>query len=184
MTQNFLRMAALMVLGLTAAVTSVVHAQLHVRMQVESKVADPRSTEVHLYQGNDLIRTLTPNRQGKLDMELALEHIYSIELVQDGALTKRLSFDTRTEHVREDWAKIRVLRQDKPLRTTPAYECFVTMIPVPMNLQSMEDDLAFPVAVLTWHPDGSFGPLRNYTRVSGLIWERANEAATRAAIQR
>jgi hypothetical protein len=48
----------------------------------------------------------------------------------------------------------------------------------------MEDDLAFPVAVLTWHPDGSFGPLRNYTRVSGLIWERANEAATRAAIQR
>ena len=184
MTQNFLRMAALTVLGLTAALTSVVHAQLHVRVQVESKVADPRTTEVHLYQGNDLIRTLSPNRHGRLDMELALEKIYTIEFVQADALTNRLSFDTRTEHVREEWAQIRVLRRDKPLRTTPAYECFVTMIPVPMDVEAMEDDLAFPVAVLTWHPDGSFGPLRNYTRVSGLVWERANEAATRAAIQR
>lgn len=184
MIQNALRLAALLTLGLTAALTSVLQAQLHVRAAVQSPVADARTATVHLYQGNDLVKSFTPNRKGEVALRLELEGLYTLEFVQEGAITKRLSFDTRTEAVREAWAQIRVARQDKPLRTSPVYECFVTMIPIPVNLAELQDDLEFPVAVLTWHPDGSFGPLRNYTRVSGLVWEKATEAATRAALQR
>lgn len=169
MIQQPLRIASLVVLVLTSALTNMIQAQLSVSGTVLSPMDTPRSVEVRVYQGNDFVYAIHPNRRGKYAAEVELGHVYTLEFQQDGAVTKRISLDTRTDNVQTDWA---AALADKSSEGALAYTLDMTMLPLTPEL-ALSDDFEFPVAVLKWHEDGQFGPERNYVRVAGMTYEQA-----------
>lgn len=169
MIQQPLRIASLVVLVLTSALTNMIQAQLSVSGTVSSPMDTPRSVEVLVYQGNDHVYTTHPNRRGKYRANVELGYVYTLEFRQGGTVTKRVSLDTRTENVHTEWAAALAA---KSAEGTLSYALDMKMLPLTPEL-ALSDDFEFPVAVLKWHEDGQFGPERNYVRVAGMTYEQA-----------
>lgn len=169
MIQQTLRIASLTALVLTSALTNMIQAQLSVSGAVASHTDAPRNVDVVVYQGNTEMETVTPNRRGKYSTSLELGHVYTLEFREAGAVTKRVTLDTRTEEVATEWASALAAKSaEGELR----YVLNMTMHGLTPELAA-SDDFEFPVAVLKWHEDGQFGPERNYVRVAGMTYEKA-----------
>lgn len=169
MIQQTLRIASLTVLVLTSALTSLLQAQLSVSGTVTSHTDSPRNVEVVVFQGNTERSTESPNRRGRYRAELELGHVYTLEFREAGAVTKRVTLDTRTDQVATAWAEALAA---KSAEGALAHELNMTMLALIPELAAA-DDFEFPVAVLKWHEDGQFGPERNYVRVAGMTYEKA-----------
>lgn len=169
MIQQPLRIASLVVLVLTSALTNMIQAQLSVSGSILSPLDTPRSVEVLIHQGNDLVATVQPNRRGHYNAKLELGYVYTLEYRQTGMVTKRVTFDTRTDEVESAWASALA---EKSSEDAMAYRLDMTMLPITEEL-ALSEDFEFPVAVLKWHEDGQFGPERNYVRVAGMTYEQA-----------
>lgn len=164
MIQNTLRIASLLALALTSALTSLLHAQLSVSGTVTSYLNTPRNVEVVVFQGNTQVEVIQPKRRGQYAATLDCGYVYTLEFREAGAITKRVTMDTRTEAFAQNAGesksiKGRYVLDMKMLRTTPE---------IAANL-----DFEFPVALMKWHEDGDFGPERNYVRVAGMTYEEA-----------
>ena len=169
MIQQTLRIASLTVLVLTSALTNLLQAQLSVSGTVSSHTDTPRNVEVVVYQGNSEVETVTPKRRGKYSTSLELGYVYTLEFREEGAVTKRVTLDTRTEQVATEWAAALAA---KSAEGELHYALDMTMHTLTPELAA-SDDFEFPVAVLKWHEDGQFGPERNYVRVAGMTYEKA-----------
>jgi hypothetical protein len=169
MIQQTLRIASLTVLVLTSALTNLLQAQLSVSGTISSHNDTPRNVEVVVFQGNTEIHSVTPKRRGKYSTSLELGYVYTLEYREEGAVTKRVTLDTRTEGVTTEWAAALAA---KSAEGELHYELDMTMHTLTPELAA-SDDFEFPVAVLKWHEDGQFGPERNYVRVAGMTYEKA-----------
>ena len=169
MIQQTLRIASLMVLVLTSALTNLLQAQLSVSGTVTSHTDTPRNVEVVVFQGNTEVQSVTPKRRGKYSTSLELGYVYTLEFREAGAVTKRVTLDTRTEQVATEWAAALAA---KSAEGELHYALDMKMHTLTPELAA-GDDFEFPIAVLKWHEDGQFGPERNYVRVAGMTYEKA-----------
>lgn len=161
MIQKPLRIASLVVLTLTSSLTNLVLGQLSLSGTVTSHLEAPANVEIVIFESNDQVDVIHPNRRGRYDAELALGVVYTLEFRESGALTKRVTLDTRVDPI---------TGEDKNPRSN--YRLNMDMLVIPTDMAT-NLDFEFPVSVLKWHSDGDFGPERNYTRVAGMTYEEA-----------
>lgn len=92
---------------------------------------------VTLYEGNDVINSFKTPRNGRFQLLLHTGKYYTLEVIKEGYVQKRISIDTEMGNRRI---------------SVPVYECDLDIIPTSLFKDMDIGDLDFPMAIVTFDP--------------------------------
>lgn len=115
---------------------------------------------VSLYKENEIVKTFETGKNGKFEMELDLGAYYTIEVVKDGFITKRIGINTVSQ---VQYRKMDYVPYAVDISITPKDEfCGVNV-----------DPLDFPFALVSYyHEDRMFVHNEEYTSEMNELKER------------
>ena len=115
---------------------------------------------VSLYKANEIVKTFKTGKNGKFEMELDLGAYYTIEVVKDGFITKRIGINTVSQ---VQYRKMDYVPYAVDISITPNNEfCGVNT-----------DPLDFPFALVSYyHEDRMFVHNEEYTTEMNELKER------------
>ncbi len=94
-----------------------------------------KEATINVYDGNQQVNSFQTEKNGRFQLLLHTDKYYTIEVVKDNYVTKRVAFDTNMGNRR-----IQI----------PVYECDLDIVPVALFTGIDIDDLDFPMAIVKY----------------------------------
>ncbi|MEM7291745.1 MAG: hypothetical protein AAF412_15480 [Pseudomonadota bacterium] len=112
---------------------------------------------INVYDGNKLVNQFQTEKNGRFQLLLHTDKYYTIEVIKDNYVTKRVAFDTDMGNRRID---------------IPVYECDLDIVPQALFAGIDIDDLDFPMAIVSYDQGSrTFGHNEVYTSQMRTTYE-------------
>lgn len=141
----------------SAAQIERVHGGLPIVGLVTQEGKRCKEATINIYDGNKQVNSFKTEKNGRFQVLLHTDKYYTIEVVKENYVTKRIAFDTNMGN-----RKIQI----------PVYECDLDIVPFALFTGIDFNDLDFPMAIVKYQEDSrQYGHNEEYTSYMRSTYE-------------